>query len=404
MNRHFTIFVLFTAAYFMSYFFRSANAVIAPTLAKEMALTAADLGLMTSLFFATFAAVQTPVGVGLDRWGPRWVTPLLMLVGVVGALIFAVAPSFPVLALGRALIGMGMAGVLMGSLKIFSQWFSVERFATVSGLLVGIGALGSLTAATPLAWLAAQIGWRNIFVIGALLTAFFAIAIMLWARNTPPGVVWTGGSNNAGALMDIFRKPQVWRITPMIFFLAGGLMGFHGLWAGPYLFDVYGLSPIAGGNILLWLGIGVTIGYGASGWLADQFGLGRILAIGSLLYILSLFGLALLPPLPVVVVLYVLFGITGGFNVMLMAQARQLFPLAMTGKAVSAVNMFGIGGTFILQWVMGLIINRFPVDAAGHYPPQAYTTALLFLAIGALLAYLWYLPLVRTKQAAVAAA
>lgn len=395
MNRHFTIFVLFTAAYFMSYFFRSANAVIAPTLVREMGLSAADLGLMTSLFFATFAAVQTPVGVGLDRWGPRWVTPLLMLVGVVGALIFAVAPSFPVLALGRALIGMGMAGVLMGSLKIFSQWFSAERFATVSGLLVGIGALGSLTAATPLAWLAAQIGWRNIFVTGALLTAFFATAIMIWARNTPPGVAWTGGSNNAGSLMDIFRKPQVWRITPLIFFLAGGLMGFHGLWAGPYLFDVYGLSPIAGGNILLWLGVGVTIGYGASGWLADQFGLGRILAIGSLLFTLCLFGLALLPPLSVVVVLYVIFGITGGFNVMLMAQARQLFPLAMTGKAVSAVNMFGIGGTFILQWVMGLIINRFPADAAGHYPPQAYTTSLLFLAIGSLLAYLWYLPLTR---------
>lgn len=400
-NRHLTVFILFTAAYFMSYFFRSANAVIAPALAREMNLTAADLGLMTSLFFATFAAVQTPLGVGLDRWGPRWVTPLLMLVGVVGALIFAMAPSFPVLALGRALIGMGMAGVLMGSLKIFSQWFAAERFATVSGVLVGIGALGSLTAASPLAWLAMQIGWRNIFIIGAILTAIFATAIMLWTRNTPPGIPWTGASHNEGTLMTIFRNRQVWRITPLIFFLAGGLMGFHGLWAGPYLFDVYGLSPIDGGNILLWLGVGVALGYGASGWLADQFGLARILAIGSFVYILCLFGLAFRPALPVVVVLYVIFGITGGFNVMLMAQARQLFPLAMTGKAVSAVNMFGIGGTFILQWVMGLIINRFPADAAGHYPPQAYTTTLLFLATGSLLAYLWYLPLVR-KQVRVA--
>lgn len=399
MNRHITVFTLFTAAYFMSYFFRSANAVIAPDLAREMALTAADLGLMTSLFFAAFAAVQTPLGVGLDRWGPRWVTPLLMLVGVVGALIFAVAPSFPMLALGRALIGMGMAGVLMGSLKIFSQWFSPQRFATVSGLLVGIGALGSLTAATPLAWLTVQIGWRMIFVIGAFLTALFASAIMLWTRNTPPGVPWTEGSKNAGTLMTVFRNRQVWHIIPLIFFLAGGLMGFHGLWAGPYLFDVYGLSPIAGGNILLWLGVGVTVGYGSSGWLADQFGLARLLAIGGFLFTISQLGLALRPALPVVIVLYVLFGITGGFNVMLMAQARQLFPLQMTGKAVSAVNMFGIGGTFILQWLMGVIINQYPVDAAGHYPPQAYTTALLFTATGTLLAYLWYLPLVRLQKA-----
>jgi len=398
MNRHLTVFILFTAAYFMSYFFRSANAVIAPDLAREMQLTAADLGLMTSLFFATFAAVQTPLGIGLDRWGPRWVTPILMLVGVIGALIFAVAPSFPVLALGRALIGMGMAGVLMGSLTIFSQWFSAQRFATVSGLLVGIGALGSLTAATPLAWLTAQIGWRLIFVIGALLTALFAGAIMLWTRNTPPGVPWRGHSNNEGTLLTVFRTRQVWHIIPLIFFLAGGLMGFHGLWAGPYLFDVYGLSPIAGGNILLWLGVGVTVGYGTSGWLTDQFGLSRVLAIGSLLFTLSQFGLAFRPALPVVVVLYILFGITGGFNVMLMAQARQFFPLHMTGKAVTAVNTFGIGGTFILQWLMGVMINRFPADSAGHYPPQAYTTALLVTATGSLLAYLWYLPLVRTKQ------
>ncbi|MEZ4726716.1 MAG: MFS transporter [Caldilineaceae bacterium] len=398
MNRHLTVFILFTAAYFMSYFFRSANAVIAPDLVREMQLTAADLGLMTSLFFATFAAVQTPLGVGLDRWGPRWVTPILMLVGVIGALIFAVAPSFPVLALGRALIGMGMAGVLMGSLTIFSQWFSAQRFATVSGLLVGIGALGSLAAATPLAWLTAQIGWRLIFGIGALLTALFAGAIMLWTRNTPPGVPWRGNSTSEGTLLTVFRTRQIWHIIPLIFFLAGGLMGFHGLWAGPYLFDVYGLSPIAGGNILLWLGVGVTVGYGASGWLADQFGLGRILAIGGLLFTLSQFGLAFRPALPVVVVLYVIFGITGGFNVMLMAQARQFFPLHMTGKAVTAVNTFGIGGTFILQWLMGVIINRFPADSAGHYPPQAYTTALLVTATGSLLAYLWYLPLIQIKQ------
>ena len=137
MPKQIHIFIFFTAAYFLSYFFRSANAVIAPDLSSELGLEAQQLGFMTSLFFASFAAVQIPLGMALDKWGPRWVTSGLMLVGVIGSIVFGLAPSFEILALGRALIGIGMAGILMGSLKVFSQWFPLERFATVSGLLVG---------------------------------------------------------------------------------------------------------------------------------------------------------------------------------------------------------------------------------------------------------------------------
>lgn len=160
MNRRVVVFGLFTAAYFFSYFYRSANAVIAGDLSRELNLDAGQLGLLTSLFFATFAAIQLPMGVWLDRWGSRWVTPSLMFIGAIGSLIFSFAPNLATLAVGRALIGVGMAGVLMGSLKIFSQWFSINRFATVSGSMVGIGALGALAAASPLAWLNEAIGWR----------------------------------------------------------------------------------------------------------------------------------------------------------------------------------------------------------------------------------------------------
>jgi predicted MFS family arabinose efflux permease len=369
MSRRLTVFVLFTAAYFMSYFYRSANAVIAPDLAAELGLSAARLGLMTSLFFATFALVQIPLGVALDRWGSRWVTPALMLIGVIGSLIFAGATSFPLLALGRALIGVGMAGILMGSLKIFSQWFSAERFATVSGLLVGIGSLGALGAATPLAWLNNLTGWRSVFAIGAAVTAFIAVAILLWTRNTPPGVAWTGGVAGGGRIGDVFKDLRFWRVAPLVFFLAGGILGFQGLWGGPYLFDVLGLNDIQTGNLLLVLGIGATAGYTLSGWLADRFGLPRVIVASSSLFVLSQFGLAAHPPLILVSLLYLLFGFTGAFNVMLLAQSRLIFPLSMTGKAITAVNLFAIGGTFLLQWWMGLIIGLWPVDAAGHYPP-----------------------------------
>jgi len=398
MSKYTRVFVLFTAAYFLSYFFRSANAVIAPDLTRALSLSAADLGLMTSLFFAAFALSQIPLGIGLDRWGPRWVTPGLMLVGAGGSLIFAVAPTFGLLALGRALIGVGMAGVLMGSLKAFSQWFPPHRFATVSALLVGIGASGALVAASPLAWLNRIIGWRAVFVIGAVVTAAVAPAIMVWTRNTPPEVAWKPGAPDLRGLRQVFSDGRFWRIAPLNFFMTGSLLAFQGLWAGPYLFDVLGLSEIAAGNILLLLGIGTALGFGGSGWLADRLGLTRVVVVSALLFGLSQLVLLLTPPAALVSLTYLLFGVTGGFSLMLLAHVRHIFPPTMTGQAVTAVNLFGIGGTFLLQWWMGLIIGAFPVDAAGHYPPLAYTVALLVTGVGTGAALVWYLPLARQRE------
>ncbi len=398
MPKSVQVFLLFTAAYFLSYFFRSANAVIAPDLSRDLSLSAAQLGLMTSLFFAAFALAQIPLGIGLDRWGPRWVTPGLMLAAVVGSALFALAPSFGVLAVGRALIGAGMAGVLMGSLKAFSRWFPPHRFATVSGLLVGIGSSGALIAATPLAWLNDTVGWRAVFWAGALITGVIALAVMLWARNGPPGSEEVGPSSAGGSLGAIFSDGHFWRIAPLNFFVAGSLLAFQGLWAGPYLFDVYRLTNIAAGNILLLLSVGATLGFAASGWLADRLGLMRVILVSSLIFILSQVGLAVRPPLALVGALYALFGFCGAFNIMMLAHARQIFPTSMTGQAITAVNLFGIGGTFLLQWWSGLIIGRFAVDAAGHYPPAAYTTALLFTAVGTCLALVRYWPLTQAAK------
>jgi predicted MFS family arabinose efflux permease len=366
-------------------------------LARELQLNAGQLGLLTSLFFATFAAIQLPLGVWLDRWGSRWVTPALMFVGALGSLIFALAPSLVPLALGRALIGVGMAGVLMGSLKIFSQWFRADRFATVSGSLVGIGAMGALVAASPLAWLNEVIGWRAVFVMGAVATTLVAASIMLWTRNTPPGVVWTGGAATTGGVAVVFGDRRFWHMAPLSFFLAGVVMGFQGLWAGPYLFDVAGLDELAAGNLLLWMAIGLAVGFLASGQLADRWGIDRMTVVASVFFALCQFALALRPPLLWIGPLYAAFGFTGAFNVMIVTQARQIFPLHMTGKAVTAINLFAIGGTFLLQWWMGLIVDLFPVEAAGAYPPQAYSTMLIVMGVGTTVSLLWYLPMLRAK-------
>jgi nitrate/nitrite transporter NarK len=393
-----SVFLIFTAAYFLSYFYRSANAVIANDLAHTMSLTAADLGLMTSLFFAAFAVVQLPLGVGLDRFGPRFVTPALMLLGVAGSLIFGAAQSFGGLALGRALIGVGMAGVLMGGLKAFSRWFPPTRYSTMAGLMMGIGSAGALLAATPLAWLNATVGWRAVFTGGALVILLVAVAIVIGTRNTPPGVPWGGQVVDLRSLRGFFADIRFWRIALLIFFTNGVLLAFQGLWAGPYLNDVYGLDAIARGNVLFLLSLGVTLGFLSSGWLSDRFGLARVVSMGTALFIGAQVVLALRPPLPAVMAASLAFGLFGGFSIMLLAQPRLVFPLTITGQATTATNLFGIGGTFLLQWWIGVVVNLFPVDGAGHYPPIAYSTALALTAGGTLLALLWYLPLTRTPK------
>ncbi|TCJ18094.1 MFS transporter [Rubrobacter taiwanensis] len=394
MNR-FHIFGLFTFAYFLSYFFRSANAVIAPDLSRELALDAAQLGLMTSVFFAAFALAQLPVGLSLDRWGPRPVVPVFMAAGVAGSLVFAAADSFPMLILGRALLGVGMAVVLMGSFKVFSLWFPPHQFATVSGILMGVGASGALFAATPLAYLNETFGWRAVFAGGALVIAASALVILIFARNAPPGAAWPSADSNGDGLMRVFGSGRFWRIAALNFFMCGGLLGIQGLWAGPYLYDAAGLGSIAVGNLLLLMGIGVVAGYGAIGWLADRLGVARVVLAGCALFALCQLALALRAPLALLPALYFLFGFFGGAGAGLLIHARTAFPPGMTARAVSMVNLAGIAGTFLLQWLIGVVVDLFPADAAGRYPPEAYTAAFLFTAAGTAAATLFYLPLAR---------
>ena len=395
MQRRTLIFGLFAVAYFLSYFFRSANAVIAGDLRRDLGLTPEQLGLMTSLFYAGFAAIQLPIGAGLDRYGARWVTPLLMLASVAGCLIFAAAQTFWVLALGRALIGIGMAGVLMGTYKAFGAWYPATRIATVAGLMVGIGALGGPFAATPLAWLNAAFGWRAIFGWGALVIALSALGLMLGVRNTPPGVLWHAGGAAGTGFGYVFRDTRFWRIALVNFFHVGILLAVQGLWGGPYLLDVVGLSQLAVGNLLLAMGAGVVLGFFVCGWLADRYGMQRAISISMAVLVVCLVFLVLPVRLPLLALglVYFALGFSGAFNIIELAQVRALFPPRMSGRAVTAVNLFGFTGVALLQWWMGLIIGVLVPDAQGRYPAIAYAAAFGIVAAGATLALAWYLRL-----------
>lgn len=370
------VFALFTLAYFLSYFFRSANAVIAPDLTRELGLDAATLGLMTSLFYLAFAAVQLPLGAGLDRWGPRWVTPALMFVGAAGSWVFASAHTTLGLMAGRVLLGVGMAGILMGAYKAFSRWFPKRRFATVAGWLVGLGSAGALASGTPLAWLAGVLGWRQVFFWGGWVILASALAILLGVRNTPGGDRLEPAPAEGG-LARVLSSPVFWSMAGMNLFVVGTFLGVQTLWAGPYLYQVHGLDPIAVGNLLLLLSLGALVGFFTTGWIADRVGaVPTILALGTaFVFALAVlaWGGAKLGYAALAATLFA-FGFFGTVGVILLAYARLAFPASLTGRATTAVNLFGIGGTFLMQWGMGAVIGRYP-RTDGAYPPEAFGAA-----------------------------
>ena len=221
---------------------------------------------------------------------------------------------------------------------------------------------------------------------------------MIFARNTPPGVDWPEPDSRQGGLGQVVKDGRFWRVTPVTMFVSGTMLGFQGLWAAPYLFDNYGLSDIEGGNILLLIGIGATTGFLISGWIADRFGLTRVVLLGTGLFTLCQYILATTPSLVIVSVLFFFFGFSGAFNILLLSHVRRIFPDAITGQAITAVNLFGFAGTFLIQWLMGVIIGRFVIDGVTSYPPAAYTTVLLVTAVCNTIALTIYFPLVRTES------
>ena len=389
------VFWTLALAYFLSYFFRSANAVIAPELSTELRLSSGDLGLMTSLFYLSFAGSQIPIGWALDTYGVRIVQPVLLSVAVLGSLLFSVSSSLVTAGLARALLGIGLAGCLMAAFKAFAQWFPPERQATITGYLMALGVLGALGASTPLALISSQTGWRSVFVYGAGLTVIAAALIALIVRDAPqtaaPRAVQSRAESLSPAASSFnFLDPTLLRIACVNFFGAGGLLSIQTLWGGKFLFDVYKLDKPQVGELLTVLNLGVLIGYGAIGWLADRYGLTKVALSGVAAFVACLCLLAAGVPLPLLGAVYFAFGVFGTSNLLLLTHARRLYPAALTGRATTFVNLFGIGGTFLLQALIGVIV--------GAAPNGGYAVSFGLLALGMGLTLLLYAPVARKLE------
>lgn len=261
MRQALLVFLPFACGYFLSYLFRSVNAVIAPNLISEFDLSASQLGLLTSVYFLTFASLQIPIGLFLDRFGPRRVNATLLILASIGALIFSKADDFQTLLLGRAFIGFGVAACLMSSIKIFSQWFPKEKLPEMTGRIMFVGGLGAISATAPVEFMLSFTGWRELFVALFFATVIASVIIFFFAPDKK-NIHDVGSTKDQllGAL-NVYKAPIFWRIALGSVLPQAFNMSVQGLWAGPWLSDVAGLERSGVALHLFALGMATMLGF-----------------------------------------------------------------------------------------------------------------------------------------------
>ena len=382
----------FAAGYYLSYLFRTINALIAGDLTAELNLSAADLGFLTSVYFLVFAAVQLPLGALLDRYGPRTIQSALLLLASAGALVFALADGLLGLVIGRALLGLGVALALMAGFKAIVLWFPPERLALANGWLVMLGALGALTATAPADLVVQAIGWRGLFAVLAGLSALAALLVLFAVPEQSAG--HPAQSNvRAASLLAIYRDRRFWRIAPLSAIGIGTSWSLQGLWAAPWLRDVDGLDRATVVQHLGVMAVAVCASALLLGMAADRLrrmGIKTELVLASTLTLSMAAQAALVLGWPVPSFLvWAVIAAAGAATVLSFAILAQYFPKAMSGRANAALNLLHVGGAFLLQSATGLIIEQWP-EAHGTYPAEAHELAMAATLVLQLAALAWF--------------
>jgi predicted MFS family arabinose efflux permease len=356
----FRIYFAFAAGYLLSYLYRTVNAVISPELTRELGLTPASLGLLTSAYFVAFAAMQIPAGMLLDRYGPRRVEPVLLLVAGAGALAFAFADGTSGLLAARALIGLGVAVCLMAPLKAIAAWYPVERQASLAGWVMVAGGAGALAATTPLEFALRFASWRTIF--DELAVATFAVAIWIWLRvpDTPKPEQTQGFAVQWAGVRRVFGHPRFWWLAPLGGFGMGSFMAVQGLWSVPWLMEVDGYSRAAAAAHLLLMSAVILGGYVFLGMFATRLARRGIHARHLFAAGFGLNGLALAAivlQVPGSYLWWSLYGLGAAVNVLGFTVLNEGFPKDLAGRSNTALNLLMFVGSFSTQWGMGVVVE-----------------------------------------------
>lgn len=379
------------AAYFLSFFHRVAPAAISQELAADFQTSAASLGLLAATYFWVYTAMQVPTGVLADTLGPRRILVWGSLIAGAGSILFGLAPSFAVAAIGRTLVGLGVAVAFLAMLKIIAVWFDERYFATLTGLALLMGNVGSILAGAPLAWVAQLASWRHVFVGLGVFSLLLALLSALFVRDRPdqevvpreqgtPRTAWLPG------LSLVLRNPATWPGFFVSFGVVGSMFGFAGLWAVPYLVQVHGMSRGLASNHISFYFIGFALGALFVGNLSDRMQRRRpILTWGTAAYA-AMWMVWLWGGRMPLVASYAACAAMGVFNAsftLSWACAKEVNPPSLSGMATSVVNVGGFLGAAIVQPLVGKMMDLlWTGEMAGGvrlYSEGNYRTGLLLM-------------------------
>jgi predicted MFS family arabinose efflux permease len=389
------VLIPFALAYFLSYLFRVVNAVIAPNLAADLRIGPADLGLLTSAYFISFAAFQLPLGVLLDRLGPRRVEGALLVFAAAGALVFGTATSLFGLTVGRALIGLGVSAGYMAAIKAYTLWFPSRQWPRINGLHLAAGGLGALSATVPVELALRHTDWRGVFYLLAALCAIVAAAIF-WGvpeKRRDASAIRLG--EQLKGIGQVFTSRLFWRMTPLTVVSQVAFMSIHGLWSGPWLRDMAGLERAGIAGVLFWTAAAMTAGYVIIGFITERLNQLGVKPLTTAVWGMSLFMvvqvLMMAAPVSWATPLWMLFGFIGTTGVIPYPALAMSFAPQLAGRVSTGLNVLVFVAAFAAQWGIGAVIALFPVSAAGNYSPQGYQASFAILLALQAICLAWYL-------------
>jgi predicted MFS family arabinose efflux permease len=388
------VFLPFALGYFLSYLYRVINAVLAPDLAADLGVGPSGLGLLTATYFITFAAFQLPLGILLDRFGPRRIEAGLLILAAAGAFIFANAHTLTGLVIGRGLIGFGVSACLMAAFKAFVIWFPKQQLPRINGFQMAAGGLGALAATSPVESALTVTDWRGVFTLLAALTVLVAAVIFFIVpeRRNP---------NKEEPFIDQMREIRTiltslhfWRIAPWATLSQGTFLAVHGLWAGPWLRDVAGYDRSTVAGTLLLLAVAMVLGFVTLGTAAERLSRRGIstLSVGAMGmgFFMAVMVLIVSGNKSGVTLMWMLFGFFGTSGILPYAALSQSFPLRLSGRVNTALNLLVFLAAFAAQWGIGAIIGIWPTTGSGGYAPVGYQAAFGILLAIQLITIFWF--------------
>lgn len=373
----FSVFLPFAGGYFLSYLYRVVNAVIAPDLITDIGVGPSELGLLTSVYFIFFASFQLPLGVLLDRFGPRKVEAMLLLFAGFGAFIFARADSLTSLVIGRALIGFGVSACLMAAFKAFTLWFEKDKWPIINGFQMAAGGLGALAATAPVEAALQITDWRGIFTALSLLTFLVAAAVFFIVPEKDRNHSGESLHNQLRGLHRVFTSKEFWQIAPLTTLSQAAFLSIQGLWAGPWLSNVANLERGEVAEVLFWVAIAMISGFLILGTVAERLHRHGIsvgdTAVAGMVVFLAIQLLLIVGPGQWMFPVWLGFGFFGTSGIIAYSALSQAFPVELSGRVTTAVNLLVFITAFIGQWTIGVIIDACSSSSQATLSVEGFT-------------------------------